>query len=516
MGAQEKWLKAIEILNNNPSESELKDAVELINEAVADGHAGAHFTLAILYLIGKGLEPDKQKAFDHLQKSYDLGYERSKLMLATFLIEGEFVEKDLAKAEQYLRELAEQDDVEACVQLAQNIFNETFPNDEKEEGVAWLRKAADLGYPTAMALLGQLCGNQCKDEEAHFWFDKARSAGLEGVDEEEQNYTADTYSQRRIAYIKYCIKVKDYAKVTDILERDANNGDTEALYLIADFYINGMGEEQFGQDVERGLQIYQELSDKGDANAHYMLGQLYGKGPIEHDYDKAMQYYLKAAEAGHPDAQYGVGYIYSDGFLGEVNKEEAAKWIELAVEQNQRDALFLVALSYIQDPDVITPSAMNLNYDQNIEKGVHYLKKAAYLMQPNALYVLAQCYHIGKYVEKDDKKAFICLWNSVRSEAMPANVNLLGDFYRDGIGTDQDFEAAAQCYQWAADNGDTDSMMSLGNLDEEGIDVEKNEEIAAELKNRCLETLKWKLNRIKPMAYARELAKNGHEANHRL
>ena len=49
MNAQEKWLKANDILNSNPSESELKDAVKLVQEAISDGHAGAYFTMSQLY-----------------------------------------------------------------------------------------------------------------------------------------------------------------------------------------------------------------------------------------------------------------------------------------------------------------------------------------------------------------------------------------------------------------------------------------------------------------------------------
>lgn len=511
MNAEQKWQEARDYLNNKPTEAELQKAISLIQEAVEENHAGAYFTLAMLYLSGIGFEQDKQKAFDLLQKSHALGYERSKLMLATFLIEGEFVEKDVATAEQYLRELAEQGDVDACAHLSQKIFDDTFPNDNKDEGVVWLRKAAEMGHPTAMARLGQICGNRCQDDEAHFWFEKAKAAGVEGVEEAEEQYSQETYSQRRVEYIRYCLSVKDYSSVTEIIERDANDGDTEAIYLIADFYINGMGDEQNGIDIERGLKIYEEMSSKGDAHADYRLGQLYGRGPIEQDYEKAIMYYRKSAEAGYPDAQYAVGCIYNDGLIGEVNKEEATKWIELAAEQNQRDALCLLAFSYIQDASIGTLKASNLSYGQNIEKGFDFLMRAAGSGQPSALYVFAQCYHEGKYLDKDDEQAFFCLQKSVMSEAMPDNMNLMGDFFRDGIGTEQNYEIAAMHYQWAADNGNTSAMMSLANLYEEGLGVEKNEELAAELKNRWWETIQWNIYGIMPLDFAREQAKTGNE-----
>lgn len=76
MNSEQKWLEARNILNNHPSELELQKAVGLVQEAVADNHAGAYFTLAMLYFTGNGFEKDKKKAFEYLQKSHSLGYER--------------------------------------------------------------------------------------------------------------------------------------------------------------------------------------------------------------------------------------------------------------------------------------------------------------------------------------------------------------------------------------------------------------------------------------------------------
>lgn len=511
MDAENKWQKAREILNSNPSDTELQEAIKLVQEAVADNHAGAYFTLAQLYYMGKGLEQDKKKAFQLQNKSLELGYERAKLMLASYYIDGEFVEKNIVKAEKYLRELAEQEDIDACANFAQYIFSDVFPDIDKEEGIKWLKKAAELGHPIAMARLGEIYGNLCQDNESIEWFKKAKEAGAEGVDEAMQQVTPDTYSQRRIDFILFYLDAKDYTKITELIERDAKAGDLEAQYMIANFCINGMGEEEFGKDVEKGVAIYETLSLKGNPHADYMLGCLYERGPIEQDPNKAMMYYLKAAEAGHPDAQYSVGCIYNEGTLGDINKEEATKWFELAAEQNQRDALCLIAFSYIQDPSIETLRISNLDYEQDIEKGFDYLMKAASLNQSSALYVLALCYYQGKYVEKDNEKAFGCLKNSIQSEAMTDNVNLMGDFYRDGIGIEQNYEAAVNHYQWAVDNGDTNAMLSLSQLYEEGLGVAKNEQVAAELRHKCWEITNWQLYGIMPLDYAKEQAKVGDE-----
>ena len=509
MDAQEKWLKANEILNSNPSESELKDAVELVQEAVSDGHAGAHFTMSQLYYMGYGVELDKNKNYELLCKSLELGYERAKVMLARCFVEGEVVEKDLAKAEQYLREMSEKDDKDACAYLANYFFNNVFPNSSQEEGLSLLEKAAKLGHPNSMGQLGEILGNYCRDEESNFWFEKAKEVGLQGVDEAQSRYTSETYPKRRIELIRYYISTKEFSKVFELLERDYNNGDKSALYLQAELLLKGMGEERFGQDIPRATSIYESLSEKGDAQADYHLGEAYLNGPLEQNTEKGIYYLTKSAEAGDADAQFVLGDIYRRPMNDMGNKEMAAHWIELAANQDQRDALCVMAYSYLQDPEIETMNVNNLSYDQDVDKGMQFLRHAADLGNANALYVLAICYQKGKYVEKDEKKAFELLWTSIQAENTPESIKKLGDFYRDGIGAAQAYEDAARLYQAASDRGNAAAMIALSELYNEGKGVEKNPEIAIQLQKKAGEIYDWNLFGKMPLEIAKEQAKQG-------
>ena len=154
-----------------------------MQEGVSEGHAASCFTFSQLYYMGLGVEQDKQKNYELLCKSLELDYQRAKLMLARCYIEGEVVEKDLAKAKQLLIDLADNDDDEACAFLADYIFKGTFPDLSGEDGVLWLEKAANLGNINAMGRLAVIMGNICQDEKASYWFNKAKEAGLQGVEE---------------------------------------------------------------------------------------------------------------------------------------------------------------------------------------------------------------------------------------------------------------------------------------------------------------------------------------------
>ncbi len=509
MDAQEKWLKAIELLDSNPTESELKKIVELVQDAVADNHGGAYFTLSFLYNEGYGVEQDKNKSYELLCKSLELGYERAKLMLARLYVEGEVVEKDLAKAERYLRELAEKDDKDACSCIANYYFNNVFTDSSRKEGLAFLEKAAKLGHPNSMGQLGEILGNYCRDEESNYWFEKAKEAGLEGVEDAQARYTSETYPQRRVELIRYYFSTKEFPKVFELLERDINNGDNSALYLQAELLLKGMGEERFGQDIPRAISIYESLSEKGDAQADYHLGEAYLNGFLEQNTEKGIYYYTKSAEAGDADAQFVLGDIYRRPMNDMGNKEMAAHWIELAAKQDHPDALCVMAYSYLQDPEIETMNVNNLSYDQDVDKGMQLLRHAADLGNAKALYVLAICYQKGKYVEKDEKKAFELLWTSIQAENTPESIKKLGDFYRDGIGAVQAYEDAARLYQAASDRGYAAAMIALSELYNEGRGVEKNPEIAIQLQKKAGEIYDWNLFGKMPLEIAKEQAKQG-------
>ena len=55
-----------------------------------------------------------------------------------------------------------------------------------------------------------------------------------------------------------------------------------------------MGEERFGQDIPRAISIYESLSEKGDAQADYHLGEAYLNGPLEQNTEKCIYYYTKS------------------------------------------------------------------------------------------------------------------------------------------------------------------------------------------------------------------------------
>ncbi len=83
----------------------------------------------------------------------------------------------------------------------------------------------------------------------------------------------------------------------------------------------------------------QQAAEQGDTQAQYILGECYanGKGVPQFMLDAAKWFRL-AAEQGHPEAQLKLGTCYYYGAGVALDKAEAVKWFRLAAEQDDAEA----------------------------------------------------------------------------------------------------------------------------------------------------------------------------------
>ena len=99
--------------------------------------------------------------------------------------------------------------------------------------------------------------------------------------------------------------------------------------------------------TEKYLPVFQELSNKGYAEAQYYLGYCYynGKG-VTQDYTEAVKWYRKAAEQGNAQAQCNLGYCYKYGKGVTQDYTEAVKWYRKAAEQGNATAQYNLGSCY--------------------------------------------------------------------------------------------------------------------------------------------------------------------------
>ncbi len=108
----------------------------------------------------------------------------------------------------------------------------------------------------------------------------------------------------------------------------AEQGDAEAQYLLGNMYLQGLG---VVQDYGEAAQWYRKAAEQGFAKGQNNLGELYKLGQgVPQDNQEALRWYRRAAEQGNAAAQYNLGEMYALGRGVPHNYIQAYMWNSLA------------------------------------------------------------------------------------------------------------------------------------------------------------------------------------------
>lgn len=204
------------------------EAAEMFRRAAGQGHPVAQFNLGKLYADGVG------------------------------------VEKDMAKAKEYLALAAAQGNAAAKDSLAVLKAQEAAAS----EADRWKRLEAAAATGDADALYA-----------------------LAKAYEELDDGTEEGYS----------VIQSSYQDALNAYVRDAGTGNVLAMQKAADMFYLGLGTRR---DVKQAFENYQRAAAAGDAWSQMRLGQMYQRGEsVTADPAEAIRLYQLAARQGQPDAQ---------------------------------------------------------------------------------------------------------------------------------------------------------------------------------------------------------------------
>jgi TPR repeat protein len=155
--------------------------MELLQLAVAQGHAKAEFNLGEIYRLGKVVAQDFTAARKYYRMSAEQGHAKAQGSLGYMYDFGEGVSEDDAEAAKWYRKAAEQEDLFSISRLGQLYkFGSGVPKNEIE-AVKLFRKAAEQGYDFAQDNLGKAYetgeGITQDFKEASWWYLKAAEQG---------------------------------------------------------------------------------------------------------------------------------------------------------------------------------------------------------------------------------------------------------------------------------------------------------------------------------------------------
>lgn len=243
------------------------------NKASEMGDSWAQYLLANMYMIGKGVSQDINKAINLYTDSAKQGHKNAQFNLGLICESNKFYQEALY----WYIKAAEQEHKDAMFNLA-NMYQEGkgIPKDMKK-AIGLYTKAANLGNVKAQSNLGVIFDISNLYESAIYWYTKA-----------------------------------------------AESKDVDAIFNLALMYYKGRG---VNRDVTKAIDLYTQGAKLGHVRSQYNLAVIYHCGEVvTQNIDNAIYWYTQAANLGNVDAQHALGSIYED--LGDNNK--AAYWYDLS------------------------------------------------------------------------------------------------------------------------------------------------------------------------------------------
>ncbi len=306
---------------------DVEAAKKWLSKSAAQGYAQAQYALALLLMReGKKSFPEAASLF---KKAAARNHVMAQLALGRLYRDGLGVEKDIGEAVKWFRKAVENKSPEAVYELA--MLNPARGQSlNSKEGLANIRKAAELGYARAQYELGAayMTGKYLeKDEKKGFqWLLKAA----------ENNYVAAQHDVA-YAYDKGLGVEKDAAKAREWYTRAAKAGYAMSQYALAQILAK---DEKLTDRAEQAFQWTKKAATQGYAPAQYALGTMYAEGNgVGQDYGQAMYWYKKGIAQGDGDSMYGLANLYANGLGVAKNTKEGHKWYCRAAYAKQKWAV---------------------------------------------------------------------------------------------------------------------------------------------------------------------------------
>ena len=251
------------------------------------------------------------------------------------------------------------------------------------------------------------------------------------------------------------------ASVRQNLEKRANEGRANAMYLLGALYDEGLG---IAQDHVTARKWFEKAAAKGNAPAMKSLGIIYQYGNgVTQDYAKAREWYEKAAARGGYYSMTYLRRLYANGWGVPQDYAKAREWYEKAAAKDNDWAMDNLGWLY----------ANGYGVPQDYAKAREWYEKAAAKDNAQAMYTLGVLYESGQGVTRDYVKAREWYEKAAAKDNDAAMYNI-GRLYAHGDGLPQDHAKAREWFEKAAAKGNADAMAYLGALYHNALGVRQD------------------------------------------
>ena len=217
-----------------------------------------------------------------------------------------------------------------------------------------------------------------------------------------------------------------YEAYKGYLNDHANNGDLDAMVLLAEYYQKTPTNDShiFDEAYQKSKFYLETASEKGHAYASYLLSQQY-RMTLSSPYDKYYSenrpenyklYLERSAEQGNRTALYILAYCYEHGKDGYA--KDLKKAFELYYSSATQD--YPYAMCNLADK-----YEHGIGTEQNYQKAIEYYQKASEYRIPEAMSSIGNMYLKGHGVPQDIEQAKIWLKKASNLNYKPAKKTLL-------------------------------------------------------------------------------------------
>lgn len=330
--------------------TDYREALTWYTRAAKQGHASAAHNLGVMYMDGQGVPQDLTRAVEYLEKAIELsdhpdshailGGLYAGLAEGTLYSDADDFQTDISRAHKHWHLAAENGHAGTQFVLGREYMkggDRLEVERDPARAVQWMQQAAEQGESNALRSLMQWAEEE-EIPEAQY------QMGL--------NYRDGVRPDHAAPFSGVPTLSPDPDKAIEWLETAAENGVPDATFQLARIYLAG---DIVERDHDRGMRLYLEAAEKGSIDAQLKVGELYrrGRGSLERNTNKAVHWYRLAADRGDSVAHMELAKIslrwpYTREEAGMTDEEEAVGWLMRAAERGDMEAQANLAAYYLE------------------------------------------------------------------------------------------------------------------------------------------------------------------------
>ena len=247
---------------------------------------------------------------------------------------------------------------------------------------------------------------------------------------------------------------------------------TPASFELAQNLFNGTGGET--ADRSRAVSMFEELARDGSLESQKRLAEIHADGEVgDVDFDQAFKWLLMAADQGDAESQMAVGASYSTGQSGVARDlKEAVRWLRKSADQDFGPAQMMLGVHYWK----------GLGLEEDLTAAKQWLERAIRAGEVEAEALLsdlkAETARELTFIEYQQSPSSLVIEHAGYGfESAQTNLAIR---YRDGISVKQNLQDAVNWFRKAAEQGESRAQYELGICRIEGIGVRQDNQKAVQ------------------------------------